>query len=181
MECRRRHEEQWAQFLNQLMIQQALELLDQIKNGILGGVEINLHLKYPQEQMWVLDKDNNAEFVPTKAVTGECNGREAGKNSPVDPNFTLEGATGVVHSHTYEVLPFPGPEDGVIPSHYGIPNYGISPNGIWVVNPGPPLSVSLLSGSWGKGPSGERFNPSAYTALINSTGSGGRAARCLWD
>ena len=119
--------------------------------------------------MWVLDKDNNAEFVPTKAVTGECNGREAGKNSPVDPNFTLEGATGVVHSHTYEVLPFPGPEDGVIPSHYGIPNYGISPNGIWVVNPGPPLSVSLLSGSWGKGPSGERFNPSAYTALINDS------------
>jgi hypothetical protein len=144
---------------------------------------LDFSLAFPSEQMWVIDANGNLIFVPTVARKLKCSdGSTAGEDSPADPNFkknfATQGYLGLVHSHPLWALPFPGPEDGVVPRNYHIPNFGISPVGVWVINPGPPLSVDLLSGSWGTGPNRETFNASAYTAAINAPKSGGKAVTC---
>jgi RHS repeat-associated protein len=145
----------------------------------LGGVQIDFKLQDLHEQMWVVDANCDVIYVPTVAQKLGCDdGTTAGQDRPVDPNFTLDGDQALIHSHPNWALPFPGPKDGVIPSRYHIPNFGISPSGTWVVNPGPPLSVTLLSGTWGTGPNGERFNSAAYTHAINAPKSGGKAVSC---
>jgi hypothetical protein len=117
--------------------------------------------------------------VPTKAeVKNRSNGAQAGENKPLDPNYNPAGATAIIHTHDDWGFPFPGPEDGMVPSAFGIPNYGISPVGAWVVNPGPPLAVELLAGSWGTGADGESFDPVAYDKAINKPGSGGKQSQC---
>ena len=147
-----------------------------------GQLKPNFNLSFPDEQMWVIDYRGDIVSVPTKSTTLDCsNGTQAGASKPADPNFTLDVDLALIHSHPNWGgwgLPFPGPEDGVVPRAYGIPNFGISRYGVWAVNPGASLSVSLLSGSWGYGAGGESFNSAAYTAAINKPGSGGSAVKC---
>ena len=58
--------------------------------------------------------------------------------------------------------PYPGPRDGITPWRLRIPNYGLSSIGVWVVRPGPSLTVALLAGRWGSG-----FNLQSYAAALN--------------
>ena len=148
------------------------------KTKSLAGVQIKFNLPFPLEQLWVVGP-NGVTSVPTHATMGTCkNGAQFGSDTPSDPNFSIAGAWAVIHTHPDWALPFPGPEDGAIPSAFGIPNYGISPYGAWVVTPGPPLDVQLISGSWGTGPNGETFDPQAYASRINTPGTGGKVPGC---
>lgn len=57
----------------------------------------------------------------------------------------------MVHVHPYGVDFFPGPRDYSIPRNWRIPVWGISPAGVWRIDPGPPITVNLVGdkSKWG--------------------------------
>jgi hypothetical protein len=89
------------------------------------------------------------------------------------------GYDAVVHTHQDRAseenrhLPVPGTRDGVTPRRLGIPNYGLSSVGAWVIRPGTLLTLELLSGRWGA-----RFNPVAFAAALNRGGGDATGVVC---
>jgi RHS repeat-associated protein len=144
-----------------------------------GGVAVRNNLAFPKEQLWELLPVGEFVLVPTKSTKQQCaGGKEAGKNGPADPNFTLSGDLAALHNHPSSwALPFPGPGDALNAKYYGIPNFGMSPYGVWVIKPGDKLSVELVAGDWGTGPPPDnvKFDVSSYTKAINNPATGGKA------
>ena len=76
----------------------------------------------------------------------------------------------------YRSVPFPGPSDDFVPRNLGVPNYGLSPSGLWVVRPpmGGQVNAQLLSGSWG----GTDAQVAEALAALNKPAQGGPNAQC---
>lgn len=137
--------------------------------GVLAGER--LRFTRPTEQMFFHYGDGRIDHVPvlfrgTKHCSDDTEYDEYVPAHTPDPGYDA-----VIHTHQDRApagsqhFPFPGTRDGVTPKRLGIPNYGLSSVGAWVVRPGPQLHIALLDGSWGA-----RFNPEAFTALLNRGG-----------
>ena len=135
------------------------------KSGKLAGKR--LHFNKPVEQLFFLHPDGALEAVPiVKQRTMNCvDGSAYDVYAPVkQPTSALQA---IIHTHQdragprYGHTPLPGPGDGKTPVARGIPNYGITSVGAWVVRPGQTLAVELLDGVWGM-----QFNPEAFAAAM---------------
>ncbi len=141
---------------------------------------LNDYETYPLEP-WIVVRNGDVERVNSVAEEYSCNNGSTYVANRPPPDFNMGGVQLSAHLHSDGTFPFPGPSDGVIPRRYGIPNYGVSRNGIWVVMPGQRLSVDLIDGIWGIGPDGENFNRGRYERAINrgqGTTNSGAAVSC---
>jgi hypothetical protein len=139
------------------------------RSGRLAGQR--LRFNRPTEQMFFHYRDGRVDHVPT-LFRGT---RRCSDNTQYDEYVAARapdpGYDAVIHTHQDRApsgsqhFPFPGTRDGVTPKRLGIPNYGLSSVGTWVVRPGTQLSIELLDGIWGA-----RFNPEAFAALLNRGG-----------
>lgn len=128
----------------------------------LGEATINFRLTNslgdPVEQYFRVDGRFISQLiVPT--ISFNCGGVPA---RGADLSAAAAGADAVIHTHPYGTDPFPGPRDFSIPRAWHIPVYGISPSSVWRIDPGPPITVILLSGSWGG------FDQGGWTKAANA-------------
>lgn len=153
------------------MIRTSLDLLivNARREGKLAGER--LRFNRATEQIFFHYPDDRVDHVRVIfRGTRHCSdGTAYDEYGPAQP--PIPGYDAVIHTHQDRAggdsghYPFPGTRDGVSPRRLGIPNYGISSVGAWVIRPGMLLSIELLDGIWG-----ERFNPEAFTAKLNSGG-----------
>jgi RHS repeat-associated protein len=144
----------------------------------LAGVSLNFNLPFPIEQYFII----NSDFVARMATVMKVEVIHCGPDKDVakqvfDPSSITSTDAAIVHTHPSWGKPFPGPGDAVIPLSLGIPNYGISPFGAWVVmsNGNGGVTATLISGTWGD----LNFSPSDYGAPGGNSGTGtSQAALC---
>ena len=148
-------------------------IVDGFRSGRLGDYRLRFDLPY--EQTFVHYPNGTiVQLWMKREICSYGGGLEFDRYSP--RSSPASGFIAVSHTHQRGIsYPFPGPADGVNPATLGVPTYGISTEGAWVVRPGTPLTVELLAGSWGSG-----FDLAAYTAQINANGgtTSSRRPRC---
>lgn len=114
----------------------------------------------PLDQYFRGDSNGISEFTrPT--YTYNCGGVEA---RGTDVSAALAGVLYGIYVHTNGLDPYPRPDDASAPRGLNIPLYGISPSGASRVNPGPTITLTLLSGSFGRGFNQRRWLRSANSA-----------------
>lgn len=131
------------------------------RTKMLGRFPLEFNLKTeaddPAEQFFRVD-DGVITEVKLPSQNYDCGGESA---VGMDVSVAAKGADSVIHTHTDGLGLGPGPRDFSVPRAYGIPLYGITPKGSWRIDPGPPISATLLEGSWGS------FNETAWEKLAN--------------
>jgi hypothetical protein len=145
---------------------------------------VSLDYNKQNEQSFYVYADGHVEEVALKKEGSYTCSDGSGFDSfrlekPIDTNNTdlSKKVVAVIHTHEDKSIhePFPGPQDGSIPQRLGIPNYGLSSQGAWKMQPPSEtgtggLGVSLISGRLDRPrAAGSRgaFNVNKFTSAIN--------------
>jgi uncharacterized protein RhaS with RHS repeats len=134
----------------------------------IGPDAIDFSLPYPGEQYGAIRGDAVTPVDAKQERKYTCSDGSSGASNVLN-RAAFAGADAAVHTHPNWADAGPGGDDGVIPAQLGIPNYGISPSGAWVVESTPSgFRARLISGSWGS----SRAN--VQTAVRGYNTGGGR-------
>lgn len=103
------------------------------KTRVLNGINIDLGVSYPLEQLWVATSDSQIVHIPTIAVFSEdtC-GNKLGKNTPA--GSVPSDVKALIHTHPDWGEAWPGAGDYTSAQSYDV--YNINRGGTWVLRRG---------------------------------------------
>jgi hypothetical protein len=145
---------------------------------------VSLDYSKQNEQSFYVYADGHVEEIALKKLgsytcSDGSNFDSFGLEKPIDTNNPdlAKRVAAVIHTHEDKSIhePYPGPQDGRIPQRLGVPNYGLSSQGAWKMQPPSEtgtggLGVSLISGQLDRqrapGSQGA-FDVAAFTSAIN--------------
>ncbi|MGH6617831.1 RHS repeat domain-containing protein [Sphingomonas sp.] len=105
------------------------------KNRELNGIQIDLSLPYPIEQLWLRDSKGKIFHIPTisEPYKDSC-GNTLGKNVP-DPSVEIpDDVVDIIHSHPDWGSPWPAAGDYTSAQKYNV--FNINRSGTWVLRKG---------------------------------------------
>lgn len=105
------------------------------KSGELDGVEIDLNLPYPIEQLWIVTGSGKIVYIPTVAQFRQDScGNTLGQNTPDGSVEVPNDVSALIHTHPDWGYDWPGAGDYTSAQNYSV--YNINRNGAWVLRQG---------------------------------------------